>query len=67
MQQNVGTVDKIIRVVIGLALMSLLFILTGNLRFLGLIGIIPLVTAFVGFCPLYTLFGLRTCPLSKDK
>lgn len=67
MHQNVGTVDKIIRVIVGLALMSLLIILTGNLRFLGLIGIIPLFTAFFGFCPLYTLFGLRTCPLSKSK
>ena len=59
--KNVGNVDKIIRIVIGLGLLSLLFILNGNIRFIGLIGIILLATAFIGFCPIYKIFGIKTC------
>lgn len=64
--KNVGNVDRIVRVIIGIALLSLLLILSGNLKFLGLIGIIPLATAFIGFCPLYLPFGINTRPV-KDK
>lgn len=66
MKKNVGTVDRIVRVIIGLALLSLLFLLKGNVRFVGLIGLIPLLTAAISYCPLYSLFGLRTCPLKKN-
>lgn len=62
MKVNVGSADKAIRIVIGLALLSLLFLLEGRARWFGLIGLVPLLTAFTGFCPLYTLFGLSTCP-----
>lgn len=62
MKVNVGSADKAIRIVIGLALLSLLFLLDGRARWFGLIGLVPLLTAFTGFCPLYTLFGLSTCP-----
>ena len=62
MKVNVGSADKAIRIVIGLALLSLLFLLDGRARWFGLIGLVPLLTAFTGFCPLYTLFGLNTCP-----
>lgn len=62
MKVNVGSADKAIRIVIGLALLSLLFLLDGRARWFGLIGLVPLLTAFAGFCPLYTLFGLSTCP-----
>jgi hypothetical protein len=62
--KNVGTTDKIIRVILGLVLLSLLFIINGNLKFIGLIGIIPLATAFIGFCPIYAMFHLST---SKKK
>ncbi|MGB8451791.1 MAG: DUF2892 domain-containing protein [Anaerocolumna sp.] len=58
--KNIGRIDKIIRIIIGLALLSLLFILEGNLKYLGLIGIIPIVTASISFCPLYTIFGIKT-------
>lgn len=60
MQKNVGGIDKIIRVVIGLALLSLLFILEGNIRWLGLIGIVPLLTVVIGWCPVYSLVGVNT-------
>lgn len=58
--KNIGSTDRIIRIIIGLALLSLLFILNGSVRFLGLIGLIPIITAFIGFCPLYVPFGIST-------
>ena len=60
MKQNVGTVDRIIRVIVGLAVLSLIFILSGGIRFIGLIGLIPLLTGIIGWCPLYTLFKIST-------
>jgi len=67
MQTNVGTADKVIRIVIGVGLLSLVFILEGNVRWFGLIGIMPIFTALMGWCPAYTLLGIRTCPLSGKK
>lgn len=67
MKQNVGPVDKIVRVVIGIGLLSMLFLAEGQARWLGLIGIVPLLTALTGNCPLYSLFGFSSCPLSKPK
>ncbi|HEX2942816.1 MAG TPA: DUF2892 domain-containing protein, partial [Rhodopila sp.] len=66
MTANIGTTDRAIRIVAGLVLLSLLFLLTGPVRWVGLIGIIPLVTAMVRICPLYSLLGIRTCPLSTS-
>ncbi|NLI68617.1 MAG: DUF2892 domain-containing protein [Bacilli bacterium] len=60
MQKNVGSTDKVIRWIIGLILLSLLFFLEGGVRYIGLIGLIPILTAIFGFCPLYTLFKLNT-------
>ena len=62
MQVNVGSTDKAVRIVIGLALLSLLFLLEGKARWFGFIGAVPLLTVFTGFCPLYTLLGVNTCP-----
>lgn len=67
MARNVGTTDRIIRIIIGLAVLSLLFVLEGNLRWLGLIGLVPLLTAVTGNCPLYSIIGLSTCPLAGRK
>ena len=61
MKPNVGTLDRIIRVVIGLGLLSLLFVLEGNARWWGLIGVVPLLTAAIGWCPAYVPFGLSSC------
>ncbi len=61
MQNNVGTIDRVVRVVLGLGLLSLFGVLEGNAKFLGLIGLIPLGTAAIRFCPLYRLVGLSTC------
>lgn len=65
MKVNVGTTDRIVRIILGLAILSLLFILDGNMKYLGLIGLVPLLTAFIKFCPLYTLFGISTCKVGK--
>jgi hypothetical protein len=58
---NEGTIDRIVRVVIGVALLSLTVV--GPQSMLGLIGIVPLLTGIVGFCPLYRIVGIRTCPM----
>ena len=60
MHRNEGTIDRGIRVVVGLALLSLLFV--GPHTWFGLVGLVPLVTGLVGFCPLYRVLGMRTCP-----
>jgi hypothetical protein len=62
MSANVGGVDRSVRVVLGIALLSLYFVLEGNLRYLGFIGLVPLLTAAIGYCPLYALLGINTCP-----
>lgn len=60
MKPNVGTADRIVRVLAGLALLSLLGLIEGPWKWLGLVGFLPLITAAVGFCPLYTLLGIST-------
>lgn len=63
--KNVGKIDRVIRAVIGLALLSLLLIVRNNLKFIGLIGIIPLFTAAAGYCPVYALFHMSTNKKNK--
>jgi hypothetical protein len=58
MKRNEGTIDRALRIVLGLALLSLIFV--GPHTWFGLVGLVPLVTGFVGFCPLYRLVGMRT-------
>jgi hypothetical protein len=60
MQQNVGSAEKTVRIIAGLAVLSLVFFLEGNARWWGLIGLLPLVTGLSGFCPAYTLLGIST-------
>jgi len=60
---NEGTIDRIIRIVLGLGILSLAFI--GPRTPFAYIGIVPLVTGLIGFCPVYRLFGLSTCPVAK--
>ena len=61
MTKNVGTVDRVLRVVLGLVLLGLA---VGGGHWWGWIGVVPLVTAFAGFCPAYKLIGLSTCPIA---
>ena len=58
MAHNVGSIDRVIRIVIGIALLSLVFV--GPQTLWGLFGLVPLLTAFVGFCPLYRFLGIHT-------
>ncbi len=60
MKANVGGIDRILRIVIGLVLIALT--LTGTIGVWGWIGIVPIATAAMGFCPLYTVLGMSTCP-----
>jgi hypothetical protein len=59
MEKNVGGVDRILRIIVGLGLISLVFV--GPQTLWGWIGVIPLLSAIVGFCPAYRLIGLSTC------
>jgi len=61
--KNVGSIDKIIRFILGLALLSLFFFMKGNLKYLGLIGLVPILTATISICPLYLIFGIKTCKI----
>jgi hypothetical protein len=65
MKKNVGMVDRIIRIILGLVVLSLLFIVQSDLRWLGLIGLIPLLTGAFGFCPLYALLHVSTNKKTK--
>ena len=66
MEKNVGSVDKVFRVIIGLGLLSLLFILEGHARWWGLIGIAPILTVVTGWCPGYSLIGVSTCKTKRS-
>ena len=57
--RNEHTIDRAVRVVLGLALLSLVFV--GPKTLIGIVGLVPLLTGIVGSCPLYTLLGIRTC------
>lgn len=63
MNRNIGTTDRNIRLVVGVALLSLAFF--GPRTPIGYLGLIPILTALVNFCPLYALFGLSTCPRTR--
>ncbi|WP_367389150.1 DUF2892 domain-containing protein [Lewinella sp. LCG006] len=70
MKKNMGNIDRGIRVIVAIIIAALYF--TGTLT--GTLGIVLLVlaavfvlTSFVSFCPLYTIFGLSTCPVDKTK
>ena len=60
MKPNVGTADRVVRILAGLVLLGLVFILEGNARWWGLVGLVPLATGLVGWCALYKPFGIDT-------
>ena len=57
---NEHKVERVIRVILGLAILSLVFV--GPQSLWGLLGVVPLLTGILGSCPLYTLIGISTCP-----
>ena len=63
MNMNVGGADRILRIVAGLILIGLT--LGGQIGAWGWIGVVPLATGLFKFCPLYTVLGIKTCPMEK--
>jgi NADH:ubiquinone oxidoreductase subunit 4 (subunit M) len=63
MNTNVGGIDKILRIVAGIALIAMAA--TGIIGMWGFIGAVPLLTGLMGWCPAYTLLGIKTCPMQK--
>ena len=62
--RNEGMVDRGLRIVVGLAVLSLAFV--GPQTAWGWLGVIPLVTGVVGFCPLYSILGINTCRIRQN-
>lgn len=60
MSRNEGSIDRMMRVIIGIILIALVFV--GPKTSWGWIGVIPLLTGLVGICPIYFLLGINTCP-----
>lgn len=63
MKINVGGIDRILRIVVGLALIGAT--LAGMIGVWGWIGVVPLVTGLFKFCPLYSVLGMNTCPMES--
>jgi hypothetical protein len=64
MGKNVGAVDRILRVIVGAVLIALVFV--GPQTPWGWIGLIPIATALIGWCPAYRLLGIHTCSVAKS-
>jgi len=65
MTRNEANWDRILRVVMGLVLLSMIFV--GPQTWWGLIGAVPLLTGLLGYCPLYQLFGVSSCAMSRSR
>ena len=65
MKTNEGNLDRIFRVSVGIILLSLVFI--GPQTPWGYIGIIPIATGLIGWCPLYTVLGINTCKIKRNE
>lgn len=63
MTTNEGGIDRILRIVAGLALIGLT--LTGTIGVWGWIGVVPLATGLIGWCPLYAMLGINSCPMKS--
>ncbi len=63
MTRNEGSLDRALRIIMGLGLLSLT--LVGPKSLWGLVGLVPLLTGLLGVCPAYTLLGIRTCPAPR--
>lgn len=66
MTKNVGKTDRTVRLVAGLVLLSVALIGSSDWRWFGLIGLLPLLTAVVCVCPLYTILGIETCAKERN-
>ncbi|NOZ60802.1 MAG: DUF2892 domain-containing protein [Calditrichaeota bacterium] len=64
MKKNIGSLDKTLRIILGLVILIVGIVAQS---WWGLIGLIPLVTGLVGNCPLYSIFGISTCKVEQKK
>ncbi len=64
MKCNAGGIDRVLRIMVGLVLIALAA--TGKVGVWGWIGVVPLLTGAVGFCPAYTLLGMKTCSVKGN-
>lgn len=64
MNANVGGIDRILRIVVGLVLITLAA--TGTVGAWGWIGVVPLLTGLIRWCPIYPLLGMNSCPMKKS-
>ncbi len=62
-KMNEGGLDRALRIALGIALLSLVFV--GPRTAWGWIGLLPILTGVLGFCPVYSLLGLSTCPVKR--
>jgi Protein of unknown function (DUF2892) len=67
MKANVGSIDRVLRVLVGIGLLAVVALVESEARWWGLVGILPLATGLFRFCPAYTLLGMSTCPLEAKK
>ncbi len=65
MKTNIGSIDRVVRIIAGVTLIALAA--TGIISVWGYFGVVPLLTAFVRFCPAYLPFGINTCTAEKQK
>ncbi|MCE5972918.1 DUF2892 domain-containing protein [Sinirhodobacter sp. WL0062] len=66
LKSNVGGIDRVLRILVGLALLAGFFLnAEATYRWAYLIGVVPLLTGLMGSCPLYSIFGFNTCPMKK--
>ncbi len=65
MTSNVGGIDRIVRIAAGLVLIGLT--LTGTIGLWGWLGLVPLATGAIGWCPPYAIFGFNTCAMKKQQ
>jgi hypothetical protein len=63
MKNNEGGIDRMVRIVAGLVLLGLMAM--GTIGWWGWLGIVPLATGLIGWCPVYTLLGMNTCPMKS--
>ncbi|WNF38817.1 DUF2892 domain-containing protein [Bacillaceae bacterium IKA-2] len=67
MKANVGKVDRIIRFILGIGILSLFFVIDGNLKYISAVGIVLIFTSLIKFCPLYPILGINTCRVHNTK
>jgi hypothetical protein len=65
--KNIGSIDRLLRIVVGLALLAAFFLTpaTSGWHYAYLIGIVPLLTGLMSSCPLYSILGISTCPIKS--